>query len=100
VFALPGPNGSGRTDDRADPLDPDPCDADELRVADHDVRSDPDGVRAAIGVTRQFSAVDDPQNPRLMADLEHLCRDAGRARVAVLPERLDLVGAARRPAST
>jgi ABC-2 type transport system ATP-binding protein len=76
-----------------------PANADELRVADHDVRSDPDGVRAAIGVTRQFSAVDDPQNLRLMADLEHLCRDAGRARVAVLLERSDLVGAARRRAS-
>jgi hypothetical protein len=37
---------------------------------------------------------------RLMADLEHLCRNAVRARVAVLLERSDLVDAARRPAST
>jgi ABC-2 type transport system ATP-binding protein len=39
------------------------------------------------------------ENVCLMADLEHLCRDAGRARVAVLPERFDLVDAAggRRP---
>jgi hypothetical protein len=37
---------------------------------------------------------------RLMADPEHLRRDAGRVRVAELLERLDLVDAARRPAST
>jgi ABC-2 type transport system ATP-binding protein len=41
------------------------------------------------------------ENLRLMADLgAPLCRDAGRARVALLLERLDLVDAARRPAST
>jgi ABC-type multidrug transport system ATPase subunit len=66
------------------------------------VGADPDGVRAAIGVTGQFSAVDDlltgEENPRLMADLNHLGREAGRARVAELLARFDLVEAAHRPA--
>ena len=36
-----------------------PADSGQMRVAGHDVAADPDGVRAAIGVTGQFSAVDD-----------------------------------------
>jgi ABC-2 type transport system ATP-binding protein len=61
-------------------------------------------VRAAIGVTGQFSAVDTlltgEENLQLMADLNRLGREAGRRRVAELLERFDLAGAARRPAST
>jgi ABC-2 type transport system ATP-binding protein len=55
-------------------------------------------------VTGQFSALDDlmtgEENLRLMADLHHLGRVAGRARVDELLERFDLAEAARRPAST
>jgi ABC-2 type transport system ATP-binding protein len=40
------------------------------------------------------------ENLRLMADLHHLGRAAGRARVAELLERFDLVDAAGRPVST
>jgi ABC-2 type transport system ATP-binding protein len=61
-------------------------------------------VRTAIGVTGQFSAVDDlltgEQNLRLMADLNHLGRDRGRQRVAGLLERFELVDAARKPVAT
>jgi len=68
------------------------------------VAADPDGVRASIGVTGQFSAVDDllsgMENLRLMADLNHLGRDAGQARVGELLDRFDLVEAAGRPVST
>jgi ABC-2 type transport system ATP-binding protein len=60
-------------------------------------------VRALIGVTGQFSAVDNlltgEENLRLMADLRHLGRNAGRRRVAELLERFDLTGAARKPLS-
>jgi ABC-2 type transport system ATP-binding protein len=80
------------------------ADAGNICVAGRDLREDPDGVRAAIGVTGQFSAVDElltgEENLRLMADLNHLGRAAGRARVAELLERFDLVDAARRPTST
>jgi ABC-2 type transport system ATP-binding protein len=81
-----------------------PADAGELRVGGHDVVTDPDGVRALIGVTGQFSAVDNyltgEENLRLMADLRHLGREAGRARIAELLEQFDLTDAARKPLST
>ena len=66
--------------------------------------ADPDAVRAAIGVTGQFSAVDNlltgEENLRLMASLRHLPRNAGRRRVAELLEHFDLTDAARKPLST
>ena len=59
---------------------------------------DPEGVRAAIGVTGQFSAVDElltgEENLRLMADLHHLGRRRQRTGSAELLERFDLVDAA------
>ncbi|SDO55089.1 ABC-2 type transport system ATP-binding protein [Nakamurella panacisegetis] len=104
VFALLGPNGSGKTTIVRILSTLIPSDAGRVEVAGHDVQSDPDGVRATIGVTGQFSAVDDlltgEENLRLMADLSHLGRDGGRVRVAELLERFDLVDAARRPVST
>jgi ABC-2 type transport system ATP-binding protein len=104
IFALLGPNGAGKTTIVRILTTLLPADAGELRVAGHDLRANPDGVRAAIGVTGQFSALDDlltgEENLQLMADLNRLGRVAGRRRVAELLERFDLVDAARRPAST
>jgi ABC-2 type transport system ATP-binding protein len=104
VFALLGPNGAGKTTIVRILSTLIAADAGELHVGGHDVGADPDGVRAAIGVTGQFSAVDlmltGEENLQLMADLKRLGRDAGRSRVAELLERFDLVDAAGRPAST
>jgi ABC-2 type transport system ATP-binding protein len=104
VFALLGPNGAGKTTIVRILSTLIPADAGEARVAGHDVLADPDAVRATIGVTGQFSAVDElltgEENLRLMADLHHLGRVAGPARVAELLDRFDLVDAARRPVST
>jgi ABC-2 type transport system ATP-binding protein len=104
VFALLGPNGAGKTTMvhiLATLLKPDQG---EISVAGHDLATDPDGVRRAIGVTGQFSAVDGlltgEENLRLMADLRHLGRGPGRQKVGELLERFDLVDAAREPAST
>jgi len=101
VFALLGPNGAGKTTMvhiLATLLRPD---AGTAEVEGHDVVREADAVRAAIGVTGQFSAVDDlltgAENLRLMADLRHLGRREGRRRVAELLERFDLVDAARKP---
>ncbi|WP_037944859.1 ATP-binding cassette domain-containing protein, partial [Streptomyces sp. NRRL WC-3774] len=70
----------------------------------HDLAADPQGVRAAIGVTGQFSAVDGlitgEENMLLMADLHHLSKGEGRRVAAELLERFDLTEAAKRPAST
>ena len=103
VFALLGPNGSGKTTTVRILSTLVPADAGRMHVAGHDVRDDADGVRAAIGVTGQFAAVDElftgEENLRLMADLHHL-GGAGRHRIAELLDRFDLVDAARKPVST
>jgi ABC-2 type transport system ATP-binding protein len=104
IFGLLGPNGAGKTTMVRILSTLIPADSGEMRVAGHDVLRDPDGVRAAIGVTGQFSALDDlftgEENLRLMADLNHLRRADGRRRVAELLETFDLADAARKPVST
>ncbi|HVU78572.1 MAG TPA: ATP-binding cassette domain-containing protein [Gaiellaceae bacterium] len=103
IFALLGPNGAGKTTMVRIMSTLIRADAGTVRVAGHDVAADPDGVRASIGVTGQFSAVDEllngAENLRLMADLHHLGRAAGQARVTELLARFDLTDAATRPVS-
>ncbi len=104
VFALLGPNGAGKTTMVRILTTLIRADAGEIRVAGHEVANDPDDVRGVIGVTGQFSAVDNlltgAENLRLMADLRHLGREKGRQRVDELLERFDLVDAANKPVST
>jgi ABC-2 type transport system ATP-binding protein len=104
TFALLGPNGAGKTTVVTILSTLIGADAGDIRVAGHDVTREPDAVRAAIGVTGQFSAVDGlltgEENLGLMADLRHLGRREGRRRIADLLERFDLVDAAKKPAST
>ncbi|MFI9563892.1 ATP-binding cassette domain-containing protein [Streptomyces rishiriensis] len=106
IFALLGPNGTGKTTAvkiLSTLVSPDPASG-EIRVGGHDLAADPQAVRAAIGVTGQFSAVDGlitgEENMLLMADLHHLSRSEGRRVAAGLLERFDLVEAAKKPAST
>ncbi|HVV08443.1 ATP-binding cassette domain-containing protein [Amycolatopsis sp.] len=104
IFALLGPNGAGKTTTvniLSTLLRPD---AGTALVDGHDLAADPDGVRAAIGVTGQFSAVDNlltgAENLKLMADLHHLDRATGRRRATELLHRFGLTEAATKPAST
>jgi ABC-2 type transport system ATP-binding protein len=104
VYALLGPNGAGKTtivNILATLLTPG---AGEIRVAGFDVRRQASGVRAAIGVTGQFSAIDElltgRENLRLMADLAHLDRVAAITAVTVMLERFGLIDAADRRAQT
>ena len=53
-----GPNGAGKTTTVQHPVHPHPRRRRQVRVAGHSVVDDPNAVRAAIGVTGQFSAVD------------------------------------------
>jgi ABC-2 type transport system ATP-binding protein len=104
VFALLGPNGAGKTTIVRILSTLIDADAGDVRVAGHDVVAESDGVRRAIGVTGQFSAVDlmltGEENLQLMADLRRLRGEAGRRRARELLERFGLTGAARRPAQT
>ena len=104
VFALLGPNGAGKTTMIRILSTLIAPDAGRARVAGHDVVDDPDEVRAAIGVTGQFSALDElltgVENLRLMADLNHLGRSAGWERVGELLDEFGLADAAHKPVST
>ncbi|MCJ0871780.1 ATP-binding cassette domain-containing protein [Streptomyces sp. AP-93] len=104
VFALLGPNGAGKTTVVKILSTLITADGGQAQVAGHDIAASPGGVRAAIGVTGQFSAVDGlitgEENMLLMADLHHLSKGEGRRVTAELLERFDLVEAAKKPAST
>ncbi len=104
ILALLGPNGAGKTTIIRILSTLIRADSGSMQIGGHDVVADPDGVRALIGVTGQFSAVDNlltgAENLRLMTDLRHLGRDAGQRRVTELLERFDLTDAADEPLST
>ncbi|MFJ9676684.1 ATP-binding cassette domain-containing protein [Streptomyces sp. NPDC101194] len=104
VFALLGPNGAGKTTVVKILSTLITADGGQAQVAGHDLAAEPQAVRAAIGVTGQFSAVDGlvtgEENMLLMADLHHLPKREGRRVAAELLERFDLVDAAKKPAST
>jgi len=104
VFALLGPNGAGKTtivNILSTLITPD---AGNATVAGADLAENPDGVRGAIGVTGQFSAVDDllngEENLMLMADLQHLPRRTGRAKAGELLARFELTDAAKKIPTT
>lgn len=104
VTALLGPNGAGKTTAvhiLSTLVRPD---AGTALVDGCDVVRDPAGVRAAIGLTGQFSAVDGlltgEENLLLMARLRHLGARRSRSRVDELLTQFDLVEAARKPLAT
>ena len=74
VFSLLGPNGAGKTTTVNVLTTLMRADVGTVYVAGHDVATQAESVRAAIGVTGQFAAVDDlltgQENLQLMADLE------------------------------
>jgi ABC-2 type transport system ATP-binding protein len=103
VFSLLGPNGAGKTTTVNVLTTLIKADGGTARVAGHDVATQTKAVRAAIGVTGQFAAVDElltgQENLRLMADLKRLgSAEAGRV-ITDLLERFDLTGSAGQLAS-
>jgi ABC-2 type transport system ATP-binding protein len=100
VFALLGPNGAGKTTTIKILSGLVQADAGTAAVMGHDLRGQTAAMRATIGVTGQFSAVDQwltgEENLLLMGRLLHLPPAERRARTAALLERFDLVEAAKR----
>jgi ABC-2 type transport system ATP-binding protein len=104
IYALLGPNGAGKTTMVQILSTLIGADGGEVRVAGHDLARDPDAIRAVIGVTGQFSAVDNlltgEENLILMADLHHLGKREGRRRAAELLDRFDLGEVAKKTPAT
>jgi ABC-2 type transport system ATP-binding protein len=100
VFSLLGPNGAGKTTTVNVLTTLITADAGTVRVAGHDVATETKAVRAAIGVTGQFAAVDElltgRENLQLMADLKHLGSAEARRLVTDLLERFDLAESAQK----
>ena len=104
VLGLLGPNGAGKTTAvrvLTTLLEPDGGSAE---VAGIDVRRDPAGVRARIGLSGQYAAVDEYltgyENLDMIARLYGLGRSEAKKRARELLERFSLTDAAARPVKT
>jgi len=104
VFALLGPNGAGKTTTVQILSTLIHADGGEAALAGYDVNREPARVREVIGVTGQYSAVDElltgRENLMLMADLYHLGRAEAKARTGELLGQFDLTEAAGTLAAT
>jgi ABC-2 type transport system ATP-binding protein len=104
IFSLLGPNGAGKTTTVNVLTTLIRADGGTVRVAGHDVATETRAVRAAIGVTGQFAAVDElltgQENLQLMADLNRLSSGEAKQAVTDLLKRFDLTESAHKPAST
>jgi len=104
VFALLGPNGAGKTTTVQILSTLIHADGGEAALAGYDVNREPARVREVIGVTGQYSAVDElltgRENLMLMADLYHLGRAEAKARTGELLGQFDLTEAAGKLATT
>ena len=104
VFSLLGPNGAGKTTTVNVLTTLIKADGGTALVAGHDVATETKAVRAAIGVTGQFAAVDElltgQENLQLMADLKRLGSGEAKRVVTDLLERFDLTESAHKLAST
>src|SRR5215469_6296588 len=103
-FSLLGPNGAGKTTTVNVLTTLMRADGGTARVAGHDVATETTAVRAAIGVTGQFAAVDElltgQENLQLMADLKRVGSGEDTRVVTDLLERFDLAESAEKLAAT
>jgi ABC-2 type transport system ATP-binding protein len=104
IFSLLGPNGAGKTTTVRILSTLSKPDAGQAWIAGKDLAREPDAVRAAIGVTGQFAAVDGLltglENLMLMGKLHHLGKRESRQRAEELLETFDLVEAAGKSLAT
>jgi ABC-2 type transport system ATP-binding protein len=104
VFSLLGPNGAGKTTTVNILTTLLKADGGTAHVAGHDIATETKAVRAVIGVTGQFAAVDDlltgHENLQMMADLKRLGASQSRQVIADLLERFELAESAPKLVST
>ena len=104
VLGLLGPNGAGKTTVVRILTTLLLADAGRAEVVGLDVVRDADAVRASIGLTGQYAAVDEYltgfENLEMVGRLYHLRKAEARSRAGELLERFDLSDAADRPAKT
>ncbi|WP_347059434.1 ATP-binding cassette domain-containing protein [Blastococcus sp. HT6-30] len=104
VLGLLGPNGAGKTTVVRILTTLLAADDGRAEVVGLDVARDADRVRAAIGLTGQYAAVDEYltgfENLEMVGRLYRLGKAEARRRAGELLERFDLSGAANRPAKT
>jgi ABC-2 type transport system ATP-binding protein len=104
IFSLLGPNGAGKTTTVNVLTTLIRADGGTARVAGHDVATDTKAVRAVLGVTGQFAAVDElltgQENLQLMAGLKRFSAGEARRVVCDLLKRFDLAESAQKLAST
>lgn len=104
ILALLGPNGAGKTTTvriLSTLLRPD---GGQVLVNGHNVAKDPNSVRASIGLTGQYAAVDEYltayENLEMMGRLYHLSAADSHRRAEELLGQFDLVEAGNRIAKT
>jgi ABC-2 type transport system ATP-binding protein len=104
LLGLLGPNGAGKTTSVRILATLLLADAGTARVAGHDVVREPDAVRASIGLTGQYAAVDENltghENLELVGRLLHLGRPASRSRADELLAAFGLSDAGGRTVRT
>ncbi len=104
IYGLLGPNGAGKTTLIRILATLLPPDAGTARVAGVDVRADPAGVRAQIGLAGQSAAVDDyltgRENVEMVGRLYGLSLSAARRRARTVLERIGLAVVADRQVKT
>jgi ABC-2 type transport system ATP-binding protein len=104
VLGLLGPNGAGKTTVVRILSTLLTADAGRAEVVGLDVAREADAVRAAIGLTGQYAAVDEYltgyENLEMVGRLYRLPKREARKRAGELLERFDLTDAADRPAKT
>jgi ABC-2 type transport system ATP-binding protein len=104
VFSLLGPNGAGKTTTVNVLTTLMKADAGTVRIAGHDLATQTKAVRAVVGVTGQFAAVDElltgQENLQLMADLKRVGSGEAKRVITGLLERFDLADSAQKLVST
>ncbi len=104
ILALLGPNGAGKTTTikiLSTLLIPD---SGQALVNGHDVQKEAGEVRASIGLTGQYAAVDEyltgKENLQMIGRLYRLSKHDAEQRAGELLERFDLMDAFKRPVKT